>query len=356
MEPSKTTLRGLWEFYMLFGHVDVPATYDPAPKVAGMVKRYKRKNTSLTNLISKESLYHFEIGVDFTTGDKRLRRFLYPPRNYTEFLNVSSDSNSSKEENNKQFLLWLVITMYNRWQTNKKECGNGLLRFQGVSRGFWVQWIFQITEKNPSGWIAVNDKKDCFFWKEVSIIITAMLNEHLEKYNKSPVELFEMLFLTKPSFEDNSFQKHQDAHRNIHAVDFAGAVSFCLGQSRTTKVSGGVRVFPNCNKQRSSKCSNDNIQTCNHISENIFLNPLEGLYVPDKLWHTSLYPKGGTQYNIVLFFRARTPRGEKKVRNPKVALRYSPLEYKKFTATEYIEKKKEKRLRKWKWVGPEQMK
>ena len=47
--------------------------------------------------------------------------------------------------------------------------------------------------------------------------------------------MVDMLLLGKPSFLGNTLEKHQDAHGEISAASFVGAVSLCLAQSPVTK-------------------------------------------------------------------------------------------------------------------------
>jgi len=163
-------------------------------------------------------------------------------------------------------------------------------------------------------------------------IVLKLVNVYLRDQGKTSVELREMMFLTKPSLSEQHFLKHQDAHGNIDSAEFAGAVSLCLAETIVNGKRGGVEVFPSC-KSGDQKCSAKTKNLCGHKKVMIELKPLECIFIPDKLWHTSVFPEGGTQYNVVFFLTGNKVRG-KNTRNNKLTT-YKSLEHKKFTADEF---------------------
>ena len=62
------------------------------------------------------------------------------------------------------------------------------------------------------------------------------------------------MHLTKPSFSEQHFLKHQDAHGNIDSAEFAGAVSLCLAETIVNGKRGGGRGLSQMQNRKSKMC------------------------------------------------------------------------------------------------------
>ena len=325
----------LWEFFILHGHVDVPHSYKPDRRLARFVHYNKGQRKTLQAIW--EDKYEAPDGLKFSSGiENRTRPYANPPRNYIDIVSSSENENENeKDERLQKFIMWLVVFMFEKYEKNRERSSEGLKKFQGVNRGFWQQWICRIKSgggKKMNPWIGIEKGPCMCFWDELRQVVLKLVNVHLHDEGKRSVELIEMMFLTKPSFSEQHFLKHQDAHGNIDSADFAGAVSLCLTETTVNGKRGGVEVFPKC-KSGDQKCAAKSENICKHKKVMIELKPLECIFIPDQLWHTSVFPEGGTQYNVV-FFLAGIRGGERTSRNNKLT-NYKSLKHKKFTANEF---------------------
>jgi len=323
----------LWEFFIIHGHVDVPHSYKLDRRLARFVHYNKLQRKTLQEIW--EDKYEAPDWLKFSSGiENRTRPYKNPPRNYVDIVS-SSENENEKDERLRKFIMWLVVFMFEKYNTNRERSSDGLKRFQGVNRGFWQQWIYRIKSsgrKKMNPWIGIELGSCMYFWDELRQIVLKLVNVYLRDQGKLSVELREMMFLTKPSFSEQHFLKHQDAHGNIDSAKFAGAVSLCLAETIVNGKRGGVEVFPKC-KSGDQKCSAKTKNICGHKKIMIELKPLECIFIPDKLWHTSVFPEGGTQYNVVFFLAGLKVSG-KNTRNNQLTT-YKSLKHKKFTADEF---------------------
>lgn len=297
-------LQKLIRFYFIHGHIDVPKeTYEKVDKQLGrsIELMRKRKKGSRMRQPFDEALQCHLPGVHFMQGKQYCSK--HPPDLFVIF---------HKPEYMYQLIMWLVQKMHELSITKKRKSTAGLSNFQGTDRGMFAQYLFRgmmgannhILGFLDSGsknihdcWTGLNYYPDRLFFARIFDAVGRLVT----KYVGFDCLLHTALFLGKCSLDkDEGFVKHVDDFDRKMA-GFVGAVSFCLAESGTVTRSGGVTVFPECST-KNTKCSMKENNRCGHRSQDVHLNYLDSCFVPADMYHQSIYPEGGTQLNIIMFF------------------------------------------------------
>ena len=138
-------------------------------------------------------------------------------------------------------------------------------------------------------------------------------------------------------YDDKKFRKHLDNESDTNPnADFFGALSFCLLQSVNVQGPGGVRVYPNCSPKM-TRCKHS---TCLHNYEDHLLKPFNSLFVPKDLFHESIYPTIGTQFNIILFVKSKHEGSNERKKRTRSQRKAHPMKH--FNKIEFFEEFEEK--------------
>lgn len=337
--PIPVIVERITRFYYIHGHTDVPISYKIDEDLAKAVRQLKlmRRDKHPQRIAFVAALQDVLPGVPF--GERpRARQYLTSrPPNLKDFF--SDDTTMYK------LVMWFATRMWDLYtieSPDNKASNEGLKKFQGVDRGMFAQYIFRgDTDKNrmvagtwedqgqtrkhgANFWRGRILRQDCLFFSRIFCATEQMVKTHVG----FDVGLHTALFLGKCHLDSqNAFHKHIDDHDNKMA-GFVGAVSLVIADSKTHSRPGGVVVFPDCCK-RNHYCKAKVDNTCTHQSVEIRLETFESVFVPENMFHKSLYPEGGTQFNLVMFLvRSDGDRTRGKNRSQ---------EYKIFTKAEFQE-------------------
>jgi len=307
--PIHEIVDRLIRFYYLHGHTDVPVSYKVDVDLAKAIRQLKMMSATRNKKRIEFTVVLRNVLPAATFGkNKKARQYL---TSSAPKLDMYFSSENQKDM--YKLIMWLTNKM---WELHgQKKSRVGLVKFQGVNRGWSAQYLFKghsdenpfiagTNEENrkarkagPNCWTGIPKRNDQLFFARIFTATEHLVSDHVG----FRVALHTALFLGKCSLDNQSvFQKHIDDHDNKMA-GFVGAISLVVADSNTHSNPGGVVVFPHCEKTN-QKCRAKKHNTCNHDSEELRINFLESVFVPNDMFHMSLYPEDGTQLNLIMFF------------------------------------------------------
>ena len=326
--------RHLVLFYQIHRHINVPRRYPEfeGVKLGSYIRALRTKGQRVPDgFVERYATCGIPRELSLQQGSqvrsKNQGLKTYPKFGY--FRKVNFDQiNSEKQETIvyvMNTIMWLMKFMYCHYMVHhgkQLSSTNGLTKYQGHNRHHFCQWLYKDamqTKTNnhgeiSNGWLgclATEKHKETRMMFEVLVDgVLEMLSEHY----RCKLEIQDILLLVKTSFHDTKkFTKHIDERGNLNPTScFVGAVSFCLMQSIVVEEPGGVTIYPECTKPDSrtqyTKCDSGQ---CQHKSTRELLRPYESIFIPNDIYHQSIYPKNGAQFNLILFIQAPNDSGTK---------------------------------------------
>ena len=261
----------LYQFYIDHGHVNVPRRYPIDAKLATFVKNAQSQKKKTQEILSDVSLT-IPPSVKFSDGNvERTKGIKKPDFKFHEYIHEKDTTKC------KRLVLWLNVVLHQHYDATP-DFLIGLRNYQGRNRGHLAQWF-----KRDGEWILPFKEDDHRFIKWIEQVAVHMINSFLVRNGKQPCQTVDILFLKKRSNREPTFVKHIDDNRG-HNDNFVGTLSLCFIQSFINRrIRGGVRVW----KEQEVRCRATERGAYQHTHKDIFLNPLESVYIPAKMMHCS---------------------------------------------------------------------